>query len=564
MKTRTALIATTFILATAAAVSCAQTAFAATASPVVALSAGDEHTCALHDDGMVQCWGSNDFGQLGNEEVAESARPVPAALPADAHIVAIAAGGYHTCAVARDHRVFCWGSNGYGQLGIGSAMSSMVPRLVTLAPTDGVATDVAAGGFTSCVLLSNGRAQCWGRNQYGEVGDWTRTLRNVPTPVNGLADALDLDAGDNHVCALRAIGRMQCWGRNTDGRVGDATMPNIAEVSAGGSHTCARTTLGALRCWGNNAYGQLTPNNIDAGVAHVSAGGTHTCIASDAGAAVCWGDSSLGQLGELDALLADHEVVDVAAGKQHTCALLDDASVWCWGLSLVGQAGDHTLTTAVSPVRLIAGVPQPTTPEPTPQPTQPEPTVPQPVEPQPIAPQPLPALPVIETPVDPEPIVEAPAPSSTVETPAPVEKLAPTPEAVVAPPAPTPQPVAPSIPKLAYVDLRLGQQVGLVRLARTAGVRLPGSLIAGSLTHRRSISAHPFNALRVEATVSHPRNCRNVLTQTLTAAVRATRVGECRVTLRILRAGKPALVRTVVIRTAAFAAPANNPARNTR
>ena len=559
MKTRTALIATTFILATAAAVSCAQAAFAATTNPVVAVSAGDEHTCALHDDGVVQCWGSNDFGQLGNEEVAESATPVPAALPADAHIVAIAAGGYHTCAVARDHRVFCWGYNGWGSLGIGDQPSQPLPRLVTLAPTEGVATDVAAGGFTSCVLLSNGRAQCWGRNQYGEVGDWTRTLRNVPTPVIGLGDALDLDAGDNHVCALRSIGRMQCWGRNTDGRAGDATMPNIAEVSAGGAHTCARTTLGALRCWGNNAYGQLTPNNVDAGVARVSAGGSHTCIASDAGAAVCWGDSTLGQLGELEAMMADHDVVDVAAGKQHTCALLDDASVWCWGLSLVGQAGDHTLTTAASPVQLIAGVPQPTMPDPAPQPTQPEPTVPQPVEPDP-----LPATPVIEEPVDSSPIVESPVATPVIEAPTPVEKLAPSPEVVVTPPVVTPQPTVPSIPKLAHVDLRLGRQVGLVRLARSAGVRLPSSLIASSLSRRRSISTHPFNTLRVEATVSHPRNCRNVLTETLGAAVRATRVGECRVTLRIVRGGKPALVRTVVIRTAAFAAPVNNLARNTR
>jgi len=550
MKTRTALIATTFILATAAAVSCAHTAFAATTSPVVAVAAGDEHTCALHDDGVVVCWGSNDFGQLGNEEVAESTTPVPATLPDDAHIVAIAAGGYHTCAVARDHRVFCWGSNDFGQLGIGVATSQPVPQIVTLAPTDGVATGVAAGGFTSCVLLSNGRAQCWGRNQYGEVGDWTRTLRNVPTPVIGLVDALVLDAGDNHVCALRAVGRMQCWGRNTDGRVGDATMPNIAEVSAGGAHTCARTTLGALRCWGNNAYGQLTPNNVDAGVARVSAGGSHTCIASDAGAAVCWGESSLGQLGELDALMADHDVVDVAAGKQHTCALLDDASVWCWGLSLVGQAGDHALTTAASPVQLIAGVPQ--SMRPTPQPVQPEPTVPQPV-----APQPLPAAPVIEVPAAPAPVVDAP----DNEAPTPVEKLAPSPAVVVTPPVATPQP---SIARLGYVDLRLGQQVGLVRLARSAGVRLPGSLIAGSLTRQRSVSVHPFNALRVETKVSHPRNCRNVLTQTLTAAVRATRVGECRVTLRIVRGGKPALVRSVVIRTAAFAAPVNNLARNTR
>ena len=473
---------------------------------------------------------------------------MPVALPADAHIVAIAAGGFHTCAVARDHRVFCWGYNGWGSIGIGDQPTQPVPVLVTLAPTDAVATDVAAGGFTSCVLLSNGRAQCWGRNQYGEVGDGTRVLRNVPTAVIGIVDALDIEAGDNHVCALRAIGRMQCWGRNPDGRAGDPTMENIAEVSAGAAHTCVRTTVGALRCWGNNTYGQLTPNNVDADVARVSAGGTHTCVVSAAGAVVCWGDSSLGQLGDLDALLADHRASDVVSGKQHTCALLDDASVWCWGLSLSGQAGSHPLANAEIPMRLMAGMATPPAPEP------------QPTLPQPVSPEPIPTTPVIETPVVPAPVVTQPV----VEAPAPVEKSAPSPEVVVVPPAVAPQPLTPPIPKLAYVELRLGQQVGLVRLGRSAGVRLPGSLITGSLTRQRSMSAHPFNTLRVEATVSHPRNCRNVLTSNLGAAVRATRVGECRVTLRINRGAKPALERTVVIRTTAYAVPGNNVARNTR
>ena len=546
MKTRATFIATTIILATAAT-AFATGAWAVTASPVVALAAGKEHTCALHADGAVQCWGNNDFGQLGNEEVVESSVPVPAAVPGDAHVVAIAAGAFHTCAVSRDHRVFCWGYNGWGSLGIGDQPSQAVPQLVTLAATNAVATDVAAGGFTTCVSLSNGAVQCWGRNQYGEVGDWTRVLRNVPTPVIGIADAVGIDAGDNHVCVVRAVGRMQCWGRAADGRGGDPTMTNVAQVSAGAAHTCARTTVGALRCWGSNTHGQLTPNDIDGGIATVSAGGNHTCVVSEAASVVCWGDASLGQLGDLAADLGSRRVVDVVSGAEHTCARLDDASVWCWGLSLSGQAGDHTLTTAARPVQLIEGtavVPQP-----------------QPVQPEPVTPDP--SAPITTEPARPTPVVEAPV----VDEPAPVEKQAPTPAVVVTTPetpAPAQKPAAPSIPRLAYLDVRLGQQVGLVRLARSAGVRLPGSLIASSLNRTRSVSAHPFTALRVESSVSHPRNCRNVLTSTLAAAVRATRVGECRVTLRIARGGKPALVRTVVLRTTAIAAPANNLARNTR
>ena len=591
MTARSALF--TLVLATGVAggIAFAQPVAASTTSPVVALSAGDDHTCSLHADGTVQCWGSNDFGQLGNPDVESSPTPVPVAFSSPTHIVAIATGSFHTCAVDRDHRVFCWGYNGWGSLGIGDVPSPSVPTLVTLAPTDAVASDVAAGGFTSCVLLSNGGAQCWGRNQYGEVGDTTRTLRNIPTPVVGVGDAVDIDAGDNHVCVLRSVGTMFCWGRNIDGRTGDATFANVAEVSAGGAHTCARTSLGALRCWGSNSVGQLTPNNLDTGIIRVSTGRKHTCVVADAGTVGCWGDDSEGQLGESPVTFNGQVAVEVATGARHTCARLDDSSVWCWGHSLFGQAGDQTLTTPSMPVRLISAIaPVPTPPAPvTPAPVVPEPVVPEPVLPEPVVPAPVTTLPTAPQPISSEPVQAAPqpgtstpavsvpmAPAPVVSAPAviveePVEKQATVVEAPSAPPAVVEAPSAPqapvlprSIPKPGVVELRLGSQAGLVRLGRAAGVRLPASLIASSLSRVRSVSANPLTRLRVEMSVSHPRNCRNVLTPTLGAAVRATRVGECRVTLRIERSDKSSLVRTVFIRTAAYAAPVNNLARNTR
>jgi alpha-tubulin suppressor-like RCC1 family protein len=596
MTARSALF--TLVLATGVAggIAFAQPVAASTTSSVVALSAGDDHTCSLHADGTVQCWGSNDFDQLGNPDVESSSTPVPVTFPGPTHVVAIAAGSFHTCAVDRDHRVFCWGDNGWGSLGIGSSLAQRTPVQVALAPTDAVASDVAAGGFTSCVLLSNGGAQCWGRNQYGEVGDTTRTLRNIPTPVVGVGDAVDIDAGDNHVCVLRSVGTMFCWGRNIDGRTGDATFANVAEVSAGGAHTCARTSLGALRCWGSNSVGQLTPNNLDTGIIRVSTGRKHTCVVADTGTVACWGDDSEGQLGESPVTFNGQVAVEVATGARHTCARLDDSSVWCWGHSLFGQAGDQTLTTPSMPVRLISAIaPVPTPPAPvTPAPVVPEPVAPEPVTPEPVLPEPVVPAPVTTLPTAPRPISSEPTPVAPEPVPAvlqpvtstpastvpvapvpviaePVEKQATVVEAPSAPPAIVEAPLAPqapvvsrSIPKPGVIELRLGSQAGLVRLGRAAGLRLPASLIASSLSRVRSVSANPLTRLRVEMSVSHPRNCRNVLTPTLGAAVRATRVGECRVTLRIERSGKSNLVRTVFIRTAAYAAPVNNLARNTR
>jgi alpha-tubulin suppressor-like RCC1 family protein len=560
MRFTKAFTTTIAIAGVAGGLCIAQPAAAATASPVVALAAGDDHTCALHADGAVQCWGGNDFGQLGNPEVESSTRPVPAYLPGDAHAVAIDAGAFHTCVLTRDHRVYCWGYNGWGSLGDGTFTSSSIPAPVTLAPTAAVASNITAGGFTTCVSLSNGTAQCWGRNQYGEVGDSTRTMRNTPTPVTGIADAVDIDAGVNHVCALRSVGRAQCWGRAGDGRTGDATFADVAQVSAGGAHTCMRTTIGALRCWGSNTFGQLTPNNIDADIVGVSTGGAHTCVTTEAGTVRCWGDGSAGQLGVSNVVVEGLDVVETTAGARHTCALLDDASVWCWGDSVMGQAGDHSLTLATTPVNLIAGVPTPPS-----QPETPAPSEPAPAEPTPVDAEPAPA------PVQPAPSVEVPAETPTRNEPAapqPVEKQVASETPTVVPPnvmPPAPSPITPSpIAKRGVLELRLGRDASLVRVARAAGVRLPGTLIAGSLSRARSVSAHPFNRLRVEMKVSHPRNCRNVLTPVLGAAVRATRVGECRVTLRVSRAGRPDIVRTVIVQTVATVAPVNNLARNTR
>lgn len=535
MKTRAFLIATTTLstvfgiaLGVVGVGGSAKGAEAAPFGRIVALTAGEEHTCALDDAGAVWCWGSNAFGQLGTEDVEQTAYPVRVALSTEAHVVAVAAGAHHTCAVTRGRDVLCWGSNGFGQIGIGVAPSQATPQLVTLAPTEAHASDVAAGGFTSCVLLSDGAAQCWGRNQYGEVGDWTRTLRNVPTPVIGVADGVDIDAGDNHVCVLRGIGRMQCWGRASDGRIGDSTMTGVAQVSAGGAHSCARTITGGLRCWGSNTSGQLTPNDIDAGITRVAAGGKHTCAINDAATLTCWGDSSLDQLGRLGDPATGHEwpaVADVAAGALHTCTLHVDSSVRCWGHSLTGQAGDHGTVSSPTPVVVIAGLPsQPDTPSPLPDNRLPN---------TPVNDNPIVDVPVADVPVRREPTLDAPAQT--------LPGLG---------AAPSVARRTPSIVRPGYVNLRLGNEVSLVRLARSAGVRLPGHLIASTLGRVRSVSEHPFTKLRVEMRVSNPRNCRNVLTPTLGAAVRATRVGECRVTLRIARAGRAELLRTVIIRTA--------------
>ncbi len=103
------------------------------ASPVQ-LSAGVGHTCARTAAGAIWCWGAGKSGQLGNASSQDSASPVQVQMPAKAgsYVVGIAAGGKHTCALRSDGTVWCWGDNGSGQAGTGSAtpVQSGVPLQV--------------------------------------------------------------------------------------------------------------------------------------------------------------------------------------------------------------------------------------------------------------------------------------------------------------------------------------------------------------------------------------------------------------------------------------------------
>ena len=92
----------------------------------LSISSGKDHTCAILDNGELQCWGRNDYGQLGDGTVSHSSVPVEASL--SEFPVQLSSGDYHTCAILDDATIKCWGRNNYGQLGDGTNSDSRSSR----------------------------------------------------------------------------------------------------------------------------------------------------------------------------------------------------------------------------------------------------------------------------------------------------------------------------------------------------------------------------------------------------------------------------------------------------
>ena len=352
-------------------------------STPVAIASGpySSHTCALLADDSVRCWGSNDFGELGNGTQVNQQSPVTALAAGGDKGRFISIGTEHTCAVRSTGKPDCWGGNLYGQLGDGSNITRVTPN--SAIPVTGLTNvlQAGAGNTFTCALDRGGRVKCWGRNLLGQLGNATNLDTLTPVTVSGPFDAVTLSVSEEHACALKVGGRVGCWGSNASGQLGDGTTTNrnapvtvsgltdAVMVASGWYHTCALRAGGAVQCWGSNSNGQLgdgtttqrlTPVTVTglASVVSISAGQYHTCARLNGGTVQCWGLNGEGQLGDgtttqrttPTAVSGVTNALTVTASAEFSCALLADGMAKCWGDNYHGQLGDGTTTDRLTPV----------------------------------------------------------------------------------------------------------------------------------------------------------------------------------------------------------------------
>lgn len=188
------------------------------------IATGHYYAVALGTDGNAYAWGDNLNGSLGDGTRDHSSVPVRVISPANVTFEAIAAGGYHTAAIGSNGKVYAWGSNVRGQLGNDSMRISTLPVAVESLGS-GNYVEVSAGTHFTIVLGADGKAYGWGENNQGQLGNSDNQNTLEPVLVNAPEDVkfTHLVTSADHVIASGSDGINYVWGGNEFGQFGDGT-----------------------------------------------------------------------------------------------------------------------------------------------------------------------------------------------------------------------------------------------------------------------------------------------------------------------------------------------------
>ncbi len=248
------------------------------------VESGEYHVCGLKANGKLYCWGRGESGQLGNDSLDNTSTPVEIA----GNWVSISLGDKHSCGIQEVNgikKLYCWGSNSYGRLGIDSdsIVEFKTPTEVYGSNSDTLNKDwigIYSGHDSNCAIKTTGKMYCWGHGNYHKLGLGDTDNRIIPTEITG-DNWLSASVGYNHICGIQDDSGNKiafCWGKGTNGRLGlnsedekavptQLTESGWIEMSGALSHTCGikEENGGAMQlyCWGKGSKGRLGTGNED-------------------------------------------------------------------------------------------------------------------------------------------------------------------------------------------------------------------------------------------------------------------------------------------------------------
>lgn len=372
-------------------------------TPAAEITAGELFSCMRSVDGRVACWGANGQGELGDGTRGGSTGPTWRAdartidVPGDVAFTTVVTGVATAYAIDTDGRLWAWGWNAHGQLGLGAAVGVNALSPVTVAHPLGNAWEriaavnnyvEAAAPRPHACAFSRGELWCWGANGQGQVDPLQPpasrdSIVASPSRVEGRFEDVALAQGAT--CAVLEGGAgVACWGDNSHGELGtgdDAprtgivpvTLPEealpVVEIAAGVGGFCVRSAADRVFCWGD-ASGTNLPTaegavvrSVDEATAlaaiagsseerRLALGRSHGGALTDA-APITWGSNVNGRLalgagapsgplppGATMALPGPATTArGIATGLAHTCVRLDDGSLACAGSNRNGQLG---------------------------------------------------------------------------------------------------------------------------------------------------------------------------------------------------------------------------------
>ncbi len=286
---------------------------------VTQLTAGHLFSMALCSDGSVHTWGANGSGQLGLDDTTRRNAPAVVSAFNGMAVKQVVAGGSHGLALLMDGSVYTWGANHYGQLGHGDSGASAgrtSPTLVSALEGKGVVL-LSAGHHSSFALCSDGSVYAWGSNEFGQLGLGDAEVgvnRNTPTLVTSLSDkgVADFGKGHKYSLALCSDGSVYSWGsgNGTPSLVSELSDRAATQVVCGYDFMLVLCDDGSVHAWGSNGMGVLGLGDTDArtaptlvtalegkGVIGISSWDGHCLAAGANGEAYSWGDNWFGKLG---------------------------------------------------------------------------------------------------------------------------------------------------------------------------------------------------------------------------------------------------------------------------
>jgi alpha-tubulin suppressor-like RCC1 family protein len=368
-----------------------------TSGSVIQIASGGVSTLAVMSNGTISSWGDNTDLELGYTTTGP--QTTPAQISGLSGFKAVSAGATnYSLALRSDGTLWAWGSNMWGQLGIGQSSFGDQGTPTLISGLSGV-TAISAGASPALAVRSDGTVWAWGFNGHGEVGTGTTggsfdAPQQVQTRVGGalvpLTGITSVTGATSNALALRSDGTVWGWGWNNHGQVGNGNdnpqnaavqvmvgsvpLTGITAVSTGvdGASSYALASDGTIWAWGNNGNGQLgngtsgadqyTPAQVSVGGAPLSGitavvGTYDSALALSLNGTVwAWGNNgacALGRTGGAASTPAQISglsgVTAIAAGYQNAFARTSDGKIWAWGDNSAGQLGDGTTTTACAP-----------------------------------------------------------------------------------------------------------------------------------------------------------------------------------------------------------------------